>query len=599
MHIETTAAAPSEWKTDLLVLILDGGSRLFDLQDPTLQTRLDSLSFDEGGLEGEYVFEARHRDDIGAVMVVSTESEKGYGLWEGAKTFASRAVQLAARTGRKKVTFALNGAGGAELASRVVEGALVGTYSFQRYKKTPRDRYADLTVELALADAAAAARAVDEGRTLAEAVNAARDLVNEPADVVTPESLAEKGREIAAAFGYEFEEWDEARLAAEEFNGLVAVGKGSKHPPRMFRITANPAEPSPGGHHLVLVGKAVTFDTGGISIKPAENMHQMKGDMSGGAAVLAAMQALGRLKPQVKVTAVVVSAENTPDANAMRPGDIIVYKNGKSVHVENTDAEGRLILADGLWLAGHLGATHIVDIATLTGACARALGPSFTGLMGNNRELVTALTRAGGTQGESMWKLPLPAEYKELLKTPVADLKNVGGPAGGAITAGLFLQEFVPEGAAWCHLDIAGPFWRSKAWKYYAEGPTGVGVRTLTELAWHWRDYIASARAAAAAAPSVIETTGFSVTSGRVGGGDASPPAGTGAADTTPGFSITSGRHAEGAGAAPATPATPAAPAAAPAAPPPEASVTRMGGEVSAPPAASPDAPDAETTPPA
>lgn len=580
MHIETTAAAPSEWKTDLLVLILDGGSRLFDLQDPVLQSRLDSLSFDEGGLEGEYVFEARHRDDIGAVMVVSTESEKGYGLWESAKTFAARAVQFAARSGRKKVTFALNAASGAELASRVVEGALVGTYSFQRYKKTPRDRYADLTLELAMADGAAAARAIDEGRVLAEAVNSARDLVNEPADVVTPESLAEKGREIAQAFGYEFEEWDEERLAAEEFHGLIAVGKGSKHPPRMFRLTANPAEPSP--HHLVLVGKAVTFDTGGISIKPAENMHQMKGDMSGGAAVLAAMQALGRLKPQVKVTAVVVSAENTPDANAMRPGDIIVYKNGKSVHVENTDAEGRLILADGLWLAGHLGATHIVDIATLTGACARALGPSFTGLMGNNRELVTALTRAGGTQGESMWKLPLPAEYKELLKTPVADLKNVGGPAGGAITAGLFLQEFVPEGAAWCHLDIAGPFWRSKAWKYYSEGPTGVGVRTLTELAWHWREYIASARtapASAAAAPAAAAPApapapaSAAPAAGAPEAGDPAPAGG--------GFTTSAGRAA----------GEPEAPA--PAASP----VTAVGGEVPAPPAAPPADPETPPSP--
>lgn len=490
MRFETVAANPAEWKTDLLVLIQDPGPSLFHLQDEELQARLDELAtaYKEGTQEGDFLFEPRSLENVGAAVVYSSEAEKGYSLWENAKTFASRAVQLAARTGRRRVTFALNAPGGAELVSRVAEGALIGAWSFQRYKKEPKDRYAELVVEVAVADPEAARKGLEEGRTLAEAVNFARDLISEPADVVTPAALAERATELASTFGYECEIWDEARLADEEFQGLLKVGGGSKHPPRMIRLTATPAEPT--SHHLVLLGKGVTFDTGGISIKPAEDMHLMKGDMSGAAAVLATMQALGHLKPGVKVTALIVSAENTPDANACRPGDIIVYKNGKSVHVENTDAEGRLILADGLWQAGQVGATHIVDIATLTGACARALGPSFTGLMGTSRELVNAITRAGGTQGESYWKLPLPAEYRELLKTPFADMKNVGGPAGGALTAGLFLQEFVPEGTAWAHLDIAGPFWRSKAWKYYCEGPTGVGVRTLTELAWHWGDYV-------------------------------------------------------------------------------------------------------------
>ena len=493
MHFEILGTPLSEAPTDLLVLILDGGPRVFDLhdlQDETLHARLDRLAaaYAEGSQEGEYLFEPRHTEHVGAVVVYSTETEKGFSLWENAKTFAARAVQLAARTGRKRVTFALNGPGGAELVSRVAEGAVTGTWSFQRYKKEPRDRYADMVVQVAVSDPAPATRALEEGRVLAEAVNFARDLVSEPADVVTPEALAQTARELSEAFGYELEIWDEGRLADEQFVGLIKVGGGSKHPPRMIRLTSCPAEPGP--HHLVLLGKGVTFDTGGISIKPSEDMHLMKGDMAGAAAVLGAMRALGHLKPAVKVTALVVAAENSPDANAQRPGDILVYKNGKSVHVENTDAEGRLVLADGLWQAGQVGATHIVDIATLTGACARALGPSFTGLMGSNRELVNAVTRAGGTQGESYWKLPLPAEYKEMLKTPFADMKNVGGPAAGAVTAGLFLQEFVPEGAAWAHLDIAGPFWRSKPWKYYSEGPTGVGLRTMTELAWHWGEYI-------------------------------------------------------------------------------------------------------------
>ncbi len=492
MRLETVTTPPAEWKTDLLVLIQDAGPCLYDLQDEALTSRLEQLAtaYADETQEGEYLFEPRHRDGIGAVVVYPTAAEKGYSLWENAKTFASRALDLAVRTGRQRVTFALNGPGGADLVSRVAEGAVMGTWSFQRYKKSPKDRFANVVVELAVLDAEAGAQALEEGRILAEAVNFARDLASEPADVVTPQALADTAQEMAAQFGYECQVWDEARLADEGFMGLVKVGGGANHPPRMIQLTWNPPEAGP--HHLVLLGKGVTFDSGGISIKPSEDMYEMKADMAGAAAVLGAMRALGSLHPGVKVSALLVAAENTPDAKAARPGDIVVFKNGKSVHIENTDAEGRLILADGLCRAGELGATHIVDIATLTGACARALGPSFTGLMGNNRDLVNAITRAGGAQGESYWKLPLPVEYKEMLKTPFADMRNVGGPAAGAMTAGLFLQEFVPEGAAWVHLDIAGPFWRSKPWKYYGEGPTGVGVRSLTELVRNWNQYIHS-----------------------------------------------------------------------------------------------------------
>lgn len=490
MHLETVPTPPSEWKTDLLVLIQDAGPSPFDVQDPLLQSRLEEVAaaYADETLEGEFLFEPRHREDLGAVVVYPTASEKGFSLWENAKTFASRAIQLAVRTGRKHVTFALNGPGGADLVSRMAEGAVMATWSFQRYKKEPKDRYADLIVEFAVQDPESASKSLKEGRLLAEAVNYARDLVSEPGDVVTPEALADQARHLAEQFGYQCQVWDEVRLADEGFTGLVKVGGGAAHPPRLIELTFTPEEPGP--DHLVLLGKGVTFDSGGISIKPSEDMHEMKGDMSGAAAVLGAMNILGHLRPELKVTALLVAAENAPDANAARPGDILVYKNGISVHIENTDAEGRLILADGLCRAGEIGATHIVDIATLTGACARALGPSFTGLMGNHRDLVNAITRAGGAQGESYWKLPLPVEYKELLKTPFADMRNLGGPLAGAMTAGLFLQEFVPEGAAWVHLDIAGPFWRSKPWKYYGEGPTGVGVRTLAELARNWMEYM-------------------------------------------------------------------------------------------------------------
>jgi len=215
----------------------------------------------------------------------------------------------------------------------------------------------------------------------------------------------------------------------------------------------------------------------------------MKGDMSGGAAVLYAMKAIGKLKPEVNVTGIVPAAENFPDAKAQRPGDIFYAKNGKSIMVDNTDAEGRLILTDGLHLAGEEKATHILDIATLTGACVRALGLSVAGIMGNDRRLIQAVIQSGQNQGESFWELPLPEEYKDMLKTPYADINNLGGPVAGALTAGLFLQEFVPENIPWAHLDIAGPFIRDKDWKYYEAGATAFGLKTLVDMAERFNEY--------------------------------------------------------------------------------------------------------------
>jgi leucyl aminopeptidase len=302
---------------------------------------------------------------------------------------------------------------------------------------------------------------------VSEAVNEAREMINEPGSVATPEYLADAARKIAKQSNLDLKIWDEKKLQKEGYTGLLQVGKGSAHPPRLIRLSYRSKKAK---GHLAFVGKGVTFDTGGISLKPADKMFEMKGDMSGGAAVLYAMKAIGQLKPDVHVTGIIPAAENFPDANAQRPGDIFYAKNGKSIMVDNTDAEGRLILTDGLHLAGEEKATHILDIATLTGACVRALGLSVAGVMGNNKPLIDAVIRSGQNQGEWFWELPMPEEYKELLKTPYADLNNIGGPVAGALTAGLFLQEFVPEGTAWAHLDIAGPFIRDKDWKYYEAG---------------------------------------------------------------------------------------------------------------------------------
>jgi leucyl aminopeptidase len=237
------------------------------------------------------------------------------------------------------------------------------------------------------------------------------------------------------------------------------------------------------------VGKGITFDSGGISLKPGDKMWEMKGDMAGAAAVLYTMRALGRIKPEVKVVGVLCCAENFPDANAQRPGDIFTAKNGKSIMVDNTDAEGRLVLTDGMARAGEEGATHLIDIATLTGAVVRALGPSVAGIMGTDRDLIQRVIRSGEHHGEAFWELPLVEEYRESLKSPYADLNNIAaGGVAGAITAGLFLREFVPENVKWAHLDIAGPMFKDKDWKYYEPGALAFGLKTLVDVCERFRD---------------------------------------------------------------------------------------------------------------
>jgi leucyl aminopeptidase len=321
---------------------------------------------------------------------------------------------------------------------------------------------------------------------VSNAANEARTLINEPGGIATPEFLVQAARKVAREANLDIKVWDEKRLEKEGYNGLIQVGRGSANPPRMIRLTYHARKAK---HHVALVGKGVTFDTGGISIKPADKMWEMKGDMSGGAAVIYAMKAIGKLRPDVNVTGIVPTAENTPDANAQRPGDIFYAKNGKSIMVDNTDAEGRLILTDGLHLAGESRATHILDIATLTGAIVRALGDSIAGVMGNNPDLIRAVIQSGRNHGESFWELPLPEEYKDLIKAPCADWNNTGGPTAGALTAGLFLQEFVPPGTAWAHLDIAGPYLKEKNWKYYEAGGIGFGLKTLVDVVERFGDY--------------------------------------------------------------------------------------------------------------
>ena len=314
----------------------------------------------------------------------------------------------------------------------------------------------------------------------------------------------------------------------------AALGGAGESAPAPLIILRHRPRSDASGPHLALLGKGITFDTGGISLKPPRRMWEMKGDMSGAAAVLRAMSAVSRAGLPATVTGIVAAAENFPGPNATRPGDIFRAKNGKSVMVDSTDAEGRLVLTDALARAGEEGATHIVDIATLTGAAVRALGPGVAAILGNDSAWVGAVTAAGGEHGEVYWELPLVDEYRVELECDSADLKNIGGFNAGTITAALFLREFVPEDAIWAHLDIAGPFLVTKPWKYFPKGATGFGVRTLYETAARFPLALSAGSAAAHPAgesgPRGEEPPGggpaqSSVSSVEIPGGGAGPPA--------------------------------------------------------------------------
>lgn len=327
--------------------------------------------------------------------------------------------------------------------------------------------------------------ALKKGVALGESQNLARDLANQPGNLLPPRVLAERAKAMADANGLECEILDEARLRELGFGSLLGVAQGSAEPPVLIVLRYRPESPLPGAH-LALIGKGVTFDTGGISIKPSDGMEKMKYDMSGGAAVIGAMQAIARLKPALTVTAFIPSVENMPGSKAQRPGDIVRSLAGKTVEVLNTDAEGRLILIDAMTYAKRQGCTHMVDAATLTGAIAVALGPVRAGAFANDQALLDRVLASAKSQGEKMWAMPMDDEYKDMLKSPFADMPNIsGGRYGGAITAAKFLEEWT-EGTPWVHLDIANVAWLDDAKPHLAKGPSGFGVRTFADLACRW-----------------------------------------------------------------------------------------------------------------
>jgi leucyl aminopeptidase len=370
----------------------------------------------------------------------------------------------------------------------VTEGALLAAYRFDKYKQAKATANGAELAALALVPGPSAGRgsggrgrlaeALAAGQARAAATNLARDLSNEPANALHPADLAAAARRLLAGKGVTVKVKDEKALAAEGFGGLIGVGQGAEHPPRLIELRYAPKGAS---GQVVLVGKGITFDSGGLSLKPADSMKTMKTDMSGAAAVLATMSVLADLDVKVAVTGYLASAENMPSGRATRPGDVLTMKNGKTVEVLNTDAEGRLVMADALALGAASKPDAIVDVATLTGACAVALGNRYAGLMSNDEALAAELLEAAAEAGEPTWRLPLPPEYRKDIESDVADLKNVGDRYGGALFAGLFLQEFVDD-RPWAHLDIAGPARSEAEDGYLGKGSTGVAVRTL--LTW-------------------------------------------------------------------------------------------------------------------
>ena len=393
----------------------------------------------------------------------------------------ARGRQEAERQRVRRVGAYLGETAAPETLAAFVEGFLLAGYRFGRYlsNESGKRRVESLVVASQPTATPAAVRvALTTVETTVGEVFRARDWINEPASVKTPRFLAEQAERLAAEIPrLEVEAWEPDRIAHEGLAGLLAVARGSREEPRFITLHYLPAKPR---RHVALVGKAITFDSGGLTLKPGKSMETMKYDMSGGAAVIGAVAAAARLELPVEITAYVPATENLPGGRAQKPGDIIRYLNGKTVEVLNTDAEGRLVLADALALAtrGRVKPDVLIDLATLTGACRVALGNLFAGVMGNDQALVDALVTAGREAGEPLWQLPLVREYRDDLKSPIADLKNVGGSEGGSIVAGLFLQEFV-DGVPWAHLDIAGPAFTEKELPHAPRGGTGFGVRLL------------------------------------------------------------------------------------------------------------------------
>ena len=396
-----------------------------------------------------------------------------------------RMAGAAARTlrGKKSRTFAFlrrSDLNIGESAQAATEGALLSLYDIDKYHTSDKtENHLDQMILITVDGVDELRAGIETGRIIAEATNFARDVINEPANIMTPTELARRAEDTAHSYALELDVLDEARMKELGMGSLLGVAQGSAEPAKLIVLRYTPKTES--DETIAIVGKGITFDTGGISIKPADGMEKMKYDMAGGATTIGAMRAIAQLKPAVNVIGIVPATENMPGGRSQRPGDVVRAMTGKTIEVINTDAEGRLVLADAVAYARKLGATKIVDLATLTGAVSIALGDVYVAVLGSDQTWIDEIISAGKKAGEKIWQLPLDKEYREQIKSEIADIKNIGGRKAGTITGAYFIREFV-EDTPWAHLDIAGTAWNDSNKPHLSAGPTGVCVRTLVKL---------------------------------------------------------------------------------------------------------------------
>jgi leucyl aminopeptidase len=492
METPLMVSSPADVETECLVVFaLDHGEK--HKNDPRLANRDAALEKAAAELlvSGEVTsktFEAAliHRPPglkAKRLLVINAGKAKNFTHAELRKA-AGTAVRFLKPKMIKSCAFLPPEIGSIEDAVRsIVENAFVADFDPDTYRTDRKDlRMVEIAIVIPHgADRAAAQRATERARIIGESQNFTRELVNEPSNRMTPTMLANRAREMSEQVGLECEVMGPGKIKELKMGAFWSVAQGSDEEPRLIVVRHKPVG-APEKPVLGLVGKGITFDTGGISIKPADGMEKMKYDMAGGAAILGAMRAIALLKPKVKVIAIVCATENMPSGHAQKPGDIQIAMSGKSIEIINTDAEGRLVLADGLYYARTLGCTDLVDTATLTGACVIALGMINAGVFANNEEAYQRFCKALERSGEKFWRLPLDPEYCEQIRSNIADIMNTGGRYGGAINAAMFLNEFVDE-TPWIHLDIAGVAWMEENKSWIAKGPSGIAVRSLVEYA--------------------------------------------------------------------------------------------------------------------
>jgi leucyl aminopeptidase len=493
MNTILSSAAPSQVETDCLVtVVLDQGEK--DKPSPSVDTadaavRDAAKDVIASGEVTSKIFETTllHRPaglKAKRLLLIGGGKAKSFSPAELHKIAGAAVRTLKSKTIRSFAFVLPESVAAPDAVASVVEGAFVGNFDPDYYKSDRKDQKIDSLTIVARGDQKSPEDAMAVARIIGESQTFTRDLVNEPSNRMTPTILADRAKKMASEVGLKCEVFGADKIKELKMGAFWGVAQGSDEPPALIVLRYEPAG-APANPHIGLVGKGITFDTGGISIKPADGMEKMKYDMAGGATMIGVMRAIALLKPKVKVTAIVCATENMPSGKAQKPGDVQIAMSGKSIEIINTDAEGRLVLADGLSYARQLGCTHLIDAATLTGAVVVALAHVNVGVFANDDQMYDRFTQANKRAGEKMWRLPLDDEYREIIKSNIADIVNSGGRWGGAVTAAMFLKEFA-EDTPWIHLDIAGTAWMEDQKPWIAKGPSGIAVRSLIEFVKSW-----------------------------------------------------------------------------------------------------------------